>query len=44
MRPRGMTGVGDVAEALAENKRLKRELNEREMIIGEITVANRFLQ
>jgi transposase len=39
-----LTGVGDAAEALAENKRLRRELNEREMIIGEITVANRFLQ
>ena len=39
-----LTGVGDMAEALAEAKRLKRELNEREMIIGEITVANRFLK
>lgn len=39
-----LTGVGDTAEALAENKRLRRELNEREMIIGEITVANRFLK
>lgn len=39
-----LTGVGDAAEALAEAKRLRRELNERELIIGEITVANRFLQ
>ena len=39
-----LTGVGDTAEALAEVKRLRRELNERELIIGEITVANRFLQ
>jgi transposase len=39
-----LTGVGDAAEALTENKRLRRELNEREMIIGEITVANRFLK
>lgn len=39
-----LTGVGDAAEALVEVKRLRRELNEREMIIGEITVANRFLK
>jgi hypothetical protein len=39
-----LSGVGNAATALAENKRLQRELAEREMIIGEITVANRFLQ
>ena len=39
-----LSGRGDAAEALAENQRLQRELNEREMIIGELTVANRFLQ
>jgi transposase len=39
-----LTGCGDAAAAQAENKRLQREVNEREMIIGELTVANRFLQ
>jgi transposase len=39
-----LTGCGDAAEAQAENQRLRREVNDREMIIGELTVANRFLQ
>lgn len=39
-----LTGHGDGAAAEAELKRLRRELAEREMIIGELTVANRFLQ
>lgn len=39
-----LTGHGDVAAAQAENQRLRKELAEREMIIGELTVANRFLQ
>ena len=39
-----LTGAGDASAALAENKRLQRDLAEREMIIGELTVANRFLQ
>jgi transposase len=39
-----LSGAGDAAAALAENQRLQRDLAEREMIIGELTVANRFLQ
>ncbi len=39
-----LTGNGDAAVLQAEKKRLQRELAEREMIIGELTVANRFLQ
>ena len=37
-------GTGDSAAVQDENKRLQRDLAEREMIIGELTVANRFLQ
>ena len=39
-----LMGNGDSAVAQAEVKQLRRELAEREMIIGELTVANRFLQ
>jgi hypothetical protein len=39
-----LTGHGDVTAAATENKRLQRELAERELIIGELTVANRFLR
>jgi transposase len=39
-----LTGRGDAAAAALENQRLTKELAERELIIGEITVANRFLQ
>lgn len=39
-----LAGKGNEAELIAENRRLAKELEEREMIIGEITVANRFLQ
>ena len=39
-----LTGNGDGVAAQVEVKRLARELAEREMIIGELTVANRFLQ
>jgi len=39
-----LTGNGDTSAAQAEVKQLRRELAEREMIIGELTVANRFLQ
>ncbi len=39
-----LTGQGDAAAAALENQRLAKELAERELIIGEITVANRFLQ
>lgn len=39
-----LTGHGDAAAAQAEVTRLRRDLAEREMIIGELTVANRFLQ
>lgn len=44
-RPRpAAAGQGDGAAAALENQRLTKELAERELIIGEITVANRFLQ
>jgi transposase-like protein len=39
-----LTGNGYATTAAAENKRLQRELAERELIIGELTVANRFLR
>ena len=39
-----LTGNGDATAVRDENQQLKRELAEREMIIGELTVANRFLQ
>jgi len=39
-----LTGQGDAAAAALENKRLTKELAEREQIIGELTVANRFLK
>ena len=39
-----LTGNGDATAAQAEVARLQRDLAEREMIIGELTVANRFLQ
>ena len=39
-----LMGNGDPAAAQTEVKQLRRELTEREMIIGELTVANRFLQ
>jgi transposase len=39
-----LTGHGDSVVVQAEVKQLRRELAEREMIIGELTVANRFLQ
>jgi transposase len=39
-----LTGQGDAVAAALENKRLVKELAERELIIGEITVANRFLK
>jgi transposase-like protein len=39
-----LMGAGDSAVVQDENKRLQRDLAEREMIIGELTVANRFLQ
>jgi transposase len=39
-----LTGQGDAAAAALENQRLTKELAERELIIGEITVANRFLK
>jgi transposase-like protein len=39
-----LAGKGELSAVLTENQRLARELNEREMIIGELTVANRFLQ
>lgn len=39
-----LLGNGDAAAAQTEVKQLRRELTEREMIIGELTVANRFLQ
>jgi transposase-like protein len=37
-------GGGDMAALQDEQERLRRELAEREQIIGELTVANRFLQ
>ena len=39
-----LSGRGDTATAQAECKQLQRELAERELIIGELTVAQRFLQ
>lgn len=39
-----LSGNGDATTAAVENKRLARELAERELIIGELTVANRFLR
>jgi len=39
-----LSGHGNQATSQGEVKRLQRELAEREMIIGELTVANRFLQ
>ena len=39
-----LSGRGDTAAAQAECKQLKGELAERELIIGELTVAQRFLQ
>ncbi len=39
-----LIGQGDAAAAALENKRLAKELAERELIIGEITVANRLLK
>jgi transposase-like protein len=39
-----LTGNGDAVAAQAEVTRLQHDLAEREMIIGELTVANRFLQ
>lgn len=39
-----ITGTGNASGVQEENQQLKRELAEREMIIGELTVANRFLQ
>lgn len=39
-----LAGGGDASQVQQENRQLKRELAEREMIIGELTVANRFLQ
>jgi len=39
-----LSGRGDAAAAEGECKQLKRELAERELIIGELTVAQRFLQ
>ena len=39
-----LSGRGDTAVAQAECKQLQRELAERELIIGELTVAQRFLQ
>lgn len=39
-----LSGRGDAAAAEGECKQLKRELAERELIIGELTVAHRFLQ
>jgi len=39
-----LTRNGDAVAAQVEVTRLERDLAEREMIIGELTVANRFLQ
>jgi len=39
-----LSGRGDAPAAQAENHRLPKELAERELIIGELTVAHRFLQ
>ena len=39
-----LMGTGDSTAVQEQNKQLQRELAEREMIIGELTVANRFLQ
>ena len=39
-----LLGRGDTAAVQAENRRLAHDLAEREQIIGELTVANRFLQ
>ena len=39
-----LLGRGDTAALQRENERLVRDLAEREQIIGELTVANRFLQ
>ena len=39
-----LSGRGDTAAAQADNQRLQKELAERELIIGELTVAQRFLQ
>ena len=39
-----LAGQDDQATLRDENRQLKRDLNEREMIIGELTVANRFLK
>ena len=39
-----LTGNGDAVAARTENQHLLKALAEREMIIGELTVANRFLQ
>ena len=39
-----LMGTGDSAAVQDQNKRLQHDLAEREMIIGELTVANRFLQ
>lgn len=39
-----LTGNGEASSAATEAKRLTRELADRELIIGELTVANRFLR
>ena len=39
-----LSGRGDTAAAQADNQRLQKEPAERELIIGERTVAQRFLQ
>ena len=39
-----LMGTGGAAAVQDENKRLQHDLVERETIIGELTVANRFLQ
>lgn len=39
-----LSGRGDTVTIETECKQLKRELAERELIIGELTVAHRFLQ
>jgi len=39
-----LTGTGDSATAGAELKKARKDLAERDMVIGELTIANRFLK
>jgi transposase len=39
-----LTGTGNTVQAAAELKKARRDLAERDMVIGELTIANRFLK